>query len=205
MVTVSYTALTTPDEVQRNALKSERWVNDIHTNPDVQEALRDVIEDETDRIRSYLNRNPIVRRYKGTSVRWCRQIDGTYLAHTHQWPAVQTDSGSITITDDGELEALSPVAGFVYYAGWRRSDQELAHLQKDLPELEVLPPLLPGAIRRAAIQLVIVEMRRQIHGLVGMSSHTQTIGGDTVSVQRENTAIVNQILSSIRAYRRIPI
>lgn len=145
-----------------------------------------------------------------------RNADGHTLfsAWARQWPVVEvvdvdTDASfavDVTIQDSsngGQLLSYGPESLLITdppyqlrgFAGFRRQDHvDLATLladegADDLATLTVLPPLLPGKIRRTALRLVISELRQQVEGVVGVASRSKRIDNMTVESRTTGAAL----------------
>lgn len=222
-----YTAIVTPAEVQRAALKSDRWADDV-ANPDgdLYDACVDVCVDVTAQIEAYLDRTLIVRRVEspideGAGWEYRPRLyptGGAYVRYLRQWPLVEViDTDLVSGVRDDAVASSAPRA-FEYFAGYRRNDQvltvpdpnplELVALPtdegEDLEGLTELPGVLPGDVRRVAIRLAIAELRREVGGLVGVASRTRRVDNQVVQHQREEAGFEEAQLAKLHRHRLLP-
>ena len=151
-----------------------------------------------------------------------------FVTWARQWPVVRIASvdevaGKVDDMEIGEYKAGAQMLAYdpnstlitehpwqvVATAGFRREDQAvIADLRTasglDADQLPALPPVLPRAIRRAAIRLTISELVQEREGLVGVASRSRQVEGATVQSLRANTSYEDEVLRTIFPYKYMP-
>ena len=217
---IAYTALVTAPEVIADALQSttlSEW--------DDNDAVVRAIEDVTSTIEEHLGRDLIVREQTlrfhqsqwRTDQRYIAQeaLDLTYVAFAGQWPVLEVlevdgDSAKaahMQIFDDGRkigYESSTVVyqhpAYVKVFAGYRRRDQDIAALQAELATLTVLPPQLPGKIRKAAAELALHRLFAAESKQFGTGRRMQQVGsGSMVTVESVDRHFEERVLSQLES------
>lgn len=200
---VPVSCITTPDAVRAQAVGAVAV-----RLPEHYEMVLGLCVSATHEVEQYLDRAVIVRPDYYPALPWVK-TQGGYETQLRQWPTVQHDGPvSVTLAADTAGRAVSPYvtsSAVTIYAGYRREDQTLETLQTVYPDLEALPPLVPGAIEQATIDLVLFRLQQKKAGYA-MSTETN-VGAGSVRTSRMQGSLkmdvdpAQEILSRLRAYR----
>jgi len=225
-MSVRYNDLISDAQLEEAALKSMAGLTIASNQVAIQEAIRDT----TDRFESFFDRFFIVRSFTQripiNAWSYNRLLE-RYVAWASDKPIVEIKSivdtaGSTISGTTVTREKSSPNSSYnwfatstprdcrvTYFSGYKRSDQALADLtgtgpgQGGLTTLTVTPDDLPSDVRRKAIELAMLYMRRALDGTLGSSSRMQQVGSQVVTVNAIDSRAEDKILESIAgAYKR---
>lgn len=146
--------------------------------------------------------------------------EGAYVAYARQWPVVQVLTSGVEILvapDDKEgasmLKASSPVYKVDVVTGYRREDQDIeiddpnnqgylpTGSEEALEGLTEQPPVLPGDIRRVALNLVIFNLNVIQNNLIGLSNKEVDFGRANVKIERADNKYVEGQLQQLSPYK----
>lgn len=208
---LSYTALITASEVETAAMSNFSEVD--FTGSD-QDHVEDIIEDVTDSIEQYLDRRVIVRKYKDQPVpawRWnYDEIREDYVHMPPNRPIVQVETDGVSVGTDEHGEDVYLLSGntqeeeVTFYAGYKRGGQTLSDLQSAIDDtLDTTPDDIPGAIRRAALKLVLYEIDLELQAMHAKSSRDVNNAGSLITLNQPRTDVYEQELDKIAQYRNL--
>jgi hypothetical protein len=206
-----YSDLITTSEFE---LESEDFADFDLADTGTLAALGAIISDVTAIIEGHLDRRLIVRPY----TIYANYEDWTYdparalwWMYAPQWPAVEVDTAGVTIgrsmnareTGDILLYASRYQGAIVYYAGYRRSDQDLTELQAEsgLSTLGTLPDALPYDLRSAAIEACMYKLYERRHG-PGTSTRQINPAVQSTTIQGPRVSYLNELLMGRLGYLR---
>lgn len=163
-----YTDLLTVNDL---TLESEEFAEFDLSDTGTLTAARAIINEVTNLIeggRMGIDRPVVVRAHTiySNNADWTYDpARALYWMYAPRWPVVEVDTSGFTIGSsthsheggDLLLYASAYRGAITYYAGYRRSDQDLSGLQAEtgLSGLGTLPSELPAAVRDAAISAVM--------------------------------------------------
>ena len=217
-VVLSYPALLTATEVVRDAVDSTTL-----KSPASNDVIHQAVIDLTDLVETYLDRTLIVRLCTQfvCAYEWERvpgDPSNRYVAWARQWPLVEiTGPDEVSIHPARKTQFITDSPGDMeisYFAGYRRADQDLTALQAatdpddpaltPLAGLAVLPPLLPGAIRGACLELVLHRLFQAEGKQFGTGQTRQQIGsGQMATVQATDRGFVERVLKRLSTHRHL--
>ena len=217
-VALPYTALLVADEVARDAVGSMTL-----TSPADDEVIHQAVIDLTGLVETYLDRLLIARAHVQfvCACEWERipgDPSSRYVAWARQWPPVEiTSPTEVSIHPARKAQFVTTAPGDVeirYVAGYRRADQDLAALQAatdpddasvmPLADLTVLPPLVPGAVRGACLELVLHRLFQAEGKQLGTGQTRQQIGsGQMATVQSVDRGFVERVLKRLSTHRHL--
>jgi hypothetical protein len=130
----------------------------------------------------------------------------TMIAQADEWPVVQAETTGLSVgpkphllkTNDEDADA----GEFTYFAGYRRTDQDLSALQEELQDLTALPDVLPPEIRRCAFVLATYELVRAAEGTIGRR-RVQTSGPVSITVDSADSNLPQRELRRIDSHRKV--
>ena len=211
-LTLSHTALITPEELARDALASLGLdLSMTGGSPDDQgayDAAIAAIEDMSSVIRSHVQRDVIVAEHEQSLWRSDWTYDEgqeKYAAYADQWPVVQIETAGYTAAGERILTEDADADVVTYFAGYRRADQDLATLQGKVEGLDTLPPELPGVFRSVCTELTLFRLSRAENKQFGTGSTRQQIGGQVVTVQATDRGFMERTLARLDSERRVAI
>ncbi len=213
-----YTALLTAAELVRDSVNS----TGLKTGSD-DDVIHQAVIDTTSLVESYLGRCVIVRPHTQfvAAYEWERipgDSQGRYEAWARQWPLVEIESPATALIHPAQREKFITTSPsdmeIVYFAGYRRVDQNLDTLQSvtdpdddevtPLADLAVLPPLLPGAIRGTCLELVLHRLFQAEGKQFGTGQTRQQIGsGNMATVQQADRTFIQRTLKRLSTYRHL--
>jgi hypothetical protein len=159
------------------------------------------------RVEGWLSRRLPVHKYTLPPSVWQRTFAGygyAYAFWAPEWPIVQSDVEGAVVRGGAMLYAVETTPDPVtLWAGYRREDQTLEDLQEEVPDLEVLPPVLPADLRDAVIELALIKLNAASRGTLGSGRVVQQVGTQaSVTVESVDRGAENRVLRSLRHYQR---
>ena len=220
-VTLSYQALVSEDDIQRDAIKSLPISFDTY-----QSAIRQAIHDMGRVVENYLQRKLIVQKYTESVYYFHWRYDwGFNRTDTllHDYPIVQiisvTDIHNEDITDEYSIHPETSkretrIVGtdikqvtVEYYAGYRRDDGEsLSDIQNysdNHGDLDTLPPVLPSEIRSVTTELVLHRLTLASNQQLGMGERITGIGLSDIKAAPPDRHFIEERLAMLAEHRRI--
>lgn len=142
------------------------------------------IDDATSEIESYLDKKILISKHTEfiLSDDWYyNEAREKYEHIPNNYPIVQSDTefdGIYLVTSEKKSQVE-------YYAGYRKTDQQLSDLQEDLPDLTNLPDPVPSVIRSVCANIALFRIIEGYDRLTAYGSMEKNQGGVNTTISKD--------------------